>query len=389
MKHKIILLLLIPQLLLQAQSDFEVYLQSIEANNKTLLAARKLAEAEQLSAKTGIYLENPEISYDYLNGNNENYSEMVVSQAFDFPTAYSHRNKIADINELQANEQYLGLRLNTLNEAVESYARQIIAIRKLNMLRELDSMLYRLQANAERKLELGDANILETNRIRTESAKNKVEVNLLLTNTEALKQKIKTLNGGNDYSVTGTEVISIRLPVITDSVIQQVVKRHPTYSFWNGELNKSEYEIKLQKANSLPKFELGYRQDQSNAGTFNGISAGMSIPLFENKNTVKRAKAQQAYAIEEMWAKQLTIEIELKKLAKEYAIVSSALMEIEEMIAGQNTPGLLIKAYEAGQINYTEFFSEYSSYKTTQLYIEDIRLKTYLLEMKLYLYTMI
>lgn len=384
MKLRLILTILIAPYLLAAQSSFTDFLTSIETNNKSLAAARSMSKAEQLEAKTGIYLENPTVSYDYLSGNDINYSEMVISQAFDFPTVYSNKNKIADFSGEQSTEQYRYIRLDLLNDASKYYSQQVIAERKLSLLTELETMLDKLSANAERKLELGESNILETNRIRTERAKNKVDVNMLKTQSNALKLKITELNGGENYNYTDPTDLSIALPVYTDSVISSIVQNHPSYKYWEIELEKSAKEIQLQKAISLPKMELGYRQDKAADGTFNGIAAGISIPLFENKNTVKLAKAQQLYATEEFEMEKLDLKTHIQQLVNSHETLSTALTEIEQLVNEQNMAPLLLKAYSSGQISYTEFFSEYSIYKDTQLYIEDLRLKTMAIEMQLY-----
>lgn len=384
MKFRYIVFILFTPCLIFAQTGFDDFLNTIETNNKSINAAQKLAEAEQLEAQTGIYLANPEISYDYLNGNSESYSEMVISQSFDFPTTYIHKSKIADISTEQSKNEYRQLKISILANVSSYYAEQIITNRKLVLMYELENMLNKLLANTERKLELGEVNILETNRVRTESAKNMVEVNMLKTSLNSLNIKIAELNGGNKYELSDSTLPLVVLSISTDSILNLVMNNHPVNHYWINELMRTERDVQLQKSTSLPKFELGYRQDRSSGRTFNGISAGISIPLFENKNTVKLAKAQHIYAQEEFASNQNELENELKIMVSEYINLKNTLQEIEQMIGILNTPSLLLKSYEAGQIGYTEFFSEYSNYKETQMYIEDLRLKTLAIEMQLY-----
>ncbi|MFA7494115.1 MAG: transporter, partial [Proteiniphilum sp.] len=54
---------------LNAQTNINSLLTSIEENNTTLQSLRESAEAHKLENKTGIYLENPEVGFDYLWGN--------------------------------------------------------------------------------------------------------------------------------------------------------------------------------------------------------------------------------------------------------------------------------------------------------------------------------
>ena len=53
---------------LQAQSGFSQTLREIENNNTSLIALRQMAEAGKISSHTGVYLQNPEIGFNYLWG---------------------------------------------------------------------------------------------------------------------------------------------------------------------------------------------------------------------------------------------------------------------------------------------------------------------------------
>lgn len=54
---------------ISAQKSADDILIQIEKNNTTLLALRKKADAQKIGNKTGIYLQNPELEFNYLWGN--------------------------------------------------------------------------------------------------------------------------------------------------------------------------------------------------------------------------------------------------------------------------------------------------------------------------------
>src|SRR5210317_2522467 len=86
--------------LLIAQEGYELVLAEILKNNTSLEAYRQQAKADKLDSKVGIYLQNPEIGFNYLWGSPaeiHNRTDINVMQSFDFPTSYSHRKKISDI----------------------------------------------------------------------------------------------------------------------------------------------------------------------------------------------------------------------------------------------------------------------------------------------------
>ena len=47
---------------------------------------------------------------------------------------------------------------------------------------------------------------------------------------------------------------------------------------------------------TFPKMELGYHYQEFIGQKFNGLHTGISIPLWQNKNTVKQKKAQFLFA---------------------------------------------------------------------------------------------
>jgi len=382
----IFVLLLLPQMAM-TQQGFDAFLSSIEANNKTILSARKLADAKVLEANTGIYLSNPEFSYDYLMGKSENYSEMIVSQSFDFPTSYIHKNKIADISGQQALIEYRQKKLGIFREAATLYAQQIILNRKLTLFYELKGMMEQLKSNAEKKFQIGEINILEANRIRSEAARNNVELNMLEVDHQTLRLKISELNGGQTYEIEDTVFTSFLLPAHPDTLIQHVIISNPLTGYWKSELEKADREIQLQKSSSFPKFELGYRQDMLPGETFNGIHAGLSIPLFENKNTVQLSKARQLYVQERIETEQLAFRNQIRMMISEYETVSKSVREFEQISETLKTPELLMKSFQSGQINYTEFFFEYSYYRETLLFVGELWEQAVSLQMQLHVLT--
>lgn len=384
MQFKLILFALLLPALLGAQESFDNFLHSIETNNKKLVSAQKLAEAEALEAKTGIYLPNPELSYAHLSEESGYYSEMIIAQSFDFPSTYIHKNKIADFEAGKATAKYKQLKKEVFENAADKYALIVSVNRKLSILYEMNEKMSRLNNNAAKKFEVGEINIIEYNRIRNEAAKATAELRMLEAERNTLLLQITELNGGFVFQVTDTTIIGFLEPLLSDSVVSEIMRRHPFSNYWENELEIAERNISLEKAVSLPKFQLGYRQDANSSNANHGFIAGLSIPLFENKNSIKLAKAQQLYLQEEVKAEQLKLENSIEQMIQNYSIMQSSVQELDNVMKTLNTPRLLLKSYEAGQINYTEFFTEYENYKQTLFYIEELNQKVAALQLKIY-----
>ena len=155
----------------QAQSGIEQVLKNIEANNKELQANAQLITSQKLEAKTDNNLPDPTLSYAHLWGakdKNETIGELVVSQSFDFPSLYATRNKL---NRLKA---------GAFDSQADVFRQEKLLLAKevcldIIMLRQQKHILEERLRNAEelakmyaKRLQTGDANALETNKINLE-----------------------------------------------------------------------------------------------------------------------------------------------------------------------------------------------------------------------------
>ncbi|MDE6450843.1 MAG: TolC family protein, partial [Odoribacter sp.] len=143
-----------------AQSGMHEVLKSIEVNNKALQAGQRLSESQKLEARTGNYLPNPTVELNQLWADRSvggNVNELAVVQAFDFPTVYAHKNKLAKLKVCTSDYQYAVSRQQILLNA-QQVCQEIIFLNKQKQL--LDSRLKnarQLEKIYNRRLMTGDA----------------------------------------------------------------------------------------------------------------------------------------------------------------------------------------------------------------------------------------
>ena len=90
----------------------------------------------------------------------------------------------------------------------------------------------------------------------------------------------------------------------------------------------------------------------------NGFRVGMSIPLWENRNTVRRAKAQAEYTVMVLEDNTQVLRASLRELYLQAESLRASRDEYEQIFARQRNEELLQKALEAGQISMLEYFVE-------------------------------
>lgn len=358
----------------QAQSDIGNILTSIAVNNKTLQASGHLTEAQKLEARTGNYLSNPTIEFNQLWGDKTtggNINELAVVQSFDFPTVYANKNKLAGLKSTGYDYQFAGIRQQILLLAQQTCL-EIIYLRKQQAL--LDERLENARHLSElyaKRLEQGDANQLELNKIQLEllNAQNGARLNSAAL--KAKQEQLQTLNGGIPIEFTGTQYpVSENLPDF-QQLESEYMAQDPNLKNLSTQAEIAGREIRLSRAQSLPKFDIGYRRNGGSDETLNGFVVGLSIPLFENKNTVRKAKAQFEYSNAVIEDNTRNLKSNLQQLYEQATALQTSCKEYSEILTEQHSVELLNKALMAGQISMIDYFVELTTfYDSRQNYLD-------------------
>lgn len=357
-----------------AQSGISDVLKSIENNNKALQAGQRLNESQKLEARTGNYLPNPTVELNQLWADRSaggNANELAVIQSFDFPTVYFNKNKLAKLKSSASDYQYAATRQQILLKA-QQICQEIIYLRKQKHL--LDERLKnaeRLEALYNQRFASGDANQLELNKIQLE----KINANnASRRNQSALRsqlEQLQALNGGLPIEFGEDEFISTPVLPEFSQLESTYLDADPTLKSLEGESESAQREIKVSRALTLPKFDIGYRRNGGSDQTMNGFRIGMSIPLWENKNTVKRAKAQAEYTALNVEDNTQTLKATLKELYLQAQSLQLSKEEYARTLANQRSEELLNKSLEAGQISMIDYFVEITIlYDSIQNYLE-------------------
>ncbi|GHT75235.1 transporter [Bacteroidia bacterium] len=342
------------------------WLEQIEQNNTVLEALRQQANAEKTGHRTGIYLENPEVEYHYLWGKNTagNRTDFAVSQAFDFPTAYHHKNKIAEVRNRQVDLKYRIERKNILLEAQRTALRLIYQNALAHVLSARLEQAQQLADAYERKFDAGDAGILDYNRVKLQLASVQKTYNLCRTEQEYLLGELTRLNGGVEFDDSVMTYSPVSLPADFETLYVELKEKNLVLCYAQQETALSRENEKLRRSLNLPKFSAGYMSEKVVTEHFQGVTIGVSIPLWENKNTLKQIKAQtQANQAVEADAN-VRYRNEASGLYKKAVNLSQVLESYQKATLAVNSNELLKKALDGGEISLIDFIRE------TEIYLD-------------------
>jgi outer membrane protein TolC len=353
-----------------SQTVIDSVISVIEKNNTALIAFRKQADAEILKSHTGIYLQNPQAGFNYLNGNPAtigNRTDISIMQSFDFPTAYMYRFKYADSRKAQAEAMYQAERKKLLlkvrllcadiiysNKLRNTYSKKLADAKKM-------SDLYAV------KFSNGDVNSIENNKVQLNYISSKNEFNRIEIERLTQISELTALNGGAPIEIRDSVYPLKKLPEDFDQLYQNAEKANPELEFLKKESELNRINEKLNTALSLPKLTTGYMSEDNPGQKFQGISLGMTIPLWENKNTIRYAKANSRLSKSMEDDYQLQFRNKMRNLFEKAGFLMQSVDEFRNGLISVTSTQLLYIALDKGEISLMEFLLEqslyYASYK--------------------------
>lgn len=363
---KILRLILIMSLLpcMAEAQTIESVLNSVASRNKELRAGEQQLQSQKLEVSTMNKLEDPMVEYEHLWGcNSEIKMDFSVTQEFDFPTVYFNRHKMMGLRSSLYDNQYAVLRQQVLLQAKEVCLDIISLNQKLELWDERQKIAEELSEFYTKRLKQGDANILETNKVKLELLNVRTQRRMLQSNLQNKLRELRTLNGDEDISFTSSVYPVVEFPGNFDELFARALETDPEIKLLKGEQHLADRQLSLSKSQWWPKFAAGYRFANEEGMKFNGFTVGVSIPLFSNRKQVKIAHSEAVFTGLKMDNTKSQLLQELHSNYNEVLALKTSQEEYEAVLAEQNNLSLLTKALKAGNISLVDFFID-----ATQIY---------------------
>jgi outer membrane protein, heavy metal efflux system len=364
----LIITLLSVHVLAHAQMTAEMVLEEIRKNNTTLRALDRQLEAEGINLRTGLTPPDPEVEYNYLWGNPAllgNRTDIIITQSIDFPTAYLHRSRIAGARRHQLELEYSGRILEVMYSA-----RLLLAdlIHHNALEREYRHRLTHAGALVDayrQRLDQGEGTLPDLNRARLRQLNLEKEAALNQTERQTILSELAALNGGQAIEFTADIYPVMTIPGDFDLWYGEAEEANPALQWYREETGISRTQERLTRATSLPGFHAGYMSETVGAEHFRGITAGISIPLWENRNRLSHARARTD-ALEYVVAdRQLLYYNQLRTDYLRAVTLRESLAGYREALQEYDNIPLLKKALELGEISLTEYTLELAIYYDT------------------------
>lgn len=351
-----------------AQNSIDELLNTIEQNNTTLKALRESADAQKLGQRTGLSLPDPEIGFNYLWGNPSTIGkrqDLSIKQSFDFPTITGLKRKVADQQNKLVDWQYKADRMSLLLEA-KNYGLDWIYYNSL-----VDELTLRL-AHAEaiavgqkERLKSGEGNILEYNNAQLNLSNVKGEISRIETERNNALSQLTRLNGGKVPSFNASRFEAIDMPIDFLQWYSIAEEKNPILSYVKQEVELSKKQVALSRSMGLPTLSTGYMSEKVVGQRYQGVSIGISIPLWSNKNRVKQAKSAVRAAESRKIDTKQQFFIQLQTLYSRTLGLKKVAETYRASLKNANNSTLLKQALDTGQISMLDYIVEVGLYYNT------------------------
>lgn len=345
-------------------------LRSVETHNTELKAFSQRMQAQKTENKLSNNLPDPTVSYSHLWGadnSSETIGELIVSQSMDFPTLYHTRRQLNRQKNAMADHEYQLKRRAILLKAQEICFDIILLRKEQLLLKERHQNASELAILYQQRIESGDANVIELNKVKLELLNAKTEASINETNLKKKEEELIILNGNTPFQTEQLTYPAIVLPTDYAEIKDDVLNGELALAALEQESRVGHNLLKVAQESWLPKLEIGYRRNTESGAPFNGFVVGFSVPLFENKGKVKMVRQQLLST--ELSKEQVKSETSYNALQNfREAQKTKLLMDEYASLFKEHSDLLILKeALKSGQISLIEYFSEAAIIYQSQL----------------------
>ena len=359
MKYLVIFFMLCAPLMGMAQ-HIQPVLKSIEQNNLELQSQKQRLDAQKMQNRTVNNLSDPTASYgnSYSNLPHKGHStDVTVVQSFDFPTLYRARYRQATQENQAVDASYQTLRRDILLRA------KLLCLELVRLNQEANLMELRmkhadeLQTLYETRLQTGDANMLEVNKIKIERMNVKTELARIHASHRLALQSLLAMNGNKPIEF-GQAVYPEVTPIESyDLMRDRVVSSDRGLKMAEAYAKAAEKQVRVTKQQWLPKLQVGYTWSKDDVEKNNGFIVGASLPIFSNRKKVKIAQAQAISRKLEKEHAQLILENELMAQFNEMQQYKEALDACDVNVLNHSL-SLLNQALDEGELSLIDYLIE-------------------------------
>ena len=336
-------------------------LTQVKQNNTQLKAAGARLDADQKSLKSSNNLPDPEVGGAYLFGKGplDDKWEIGISQQVEWPGVYSARSNAADALISALQHGYSAEQLEVLNQA-RSLCIDIVGYNNLIQFNQgVLNNLNRLFDTYNKALAHGEVSIIDVNKLKIERLLMQQKIDETTSLRTAAVEQLKGINGGID--IAGAESLSTYAPLPLlplEQHLTQARSSSPLLAKQNALVTAQSKNATANARQALPSLSLGYRHVREMGDHFNGISMGVSLPVFSNRGKKSAARANVFAAEMDASFTQNTIESNIITCHQRATALKNQIGVYDNALTSTDNIAVLNKALNGGEMSLLNYLQE-------------------------------
>lgn len=336
--------------------------------NPALTAARQMMEAGKLGAATGNTPPDPVVEMGWLSGFPEtvgNRRDFRVSQEFEFPTTYFRLADVREIRQGQAVLMYDITRQHILTESRKLMIERIHLNRLRLLLSRRMEQTGKLKEHYRIMLESGEIGKLSLSQVNLQLSALSADLEKVQSEIRMNSGRIQEITGGEGFSITAGQFPVYDIP--DRGALEQAYAASPEATLYEREISLKKKQKQVAVSKALPDLSAGYFSETVIDEGFRGISLGISVPLWFNRNKVQLAKAEISVAEAEDARYQVQQQAALERNLERRNSLMVQVDELEQVLSEVDDQELLGQALELGEISLSEYIF------STEFYLQNVR----------------
>lgn len=350
-----------------AQNNYCWVLDTLRRNSPVFRSLLSQYQAEKVNMSVRHLFDDPTIEAGFFGGSPNEIGhrwDLSVSQSFDMPSVYINKNRSFDYAGLLADNNY-EIQLVQLLYKAQTICSEIVYYNALIRLYSccVDNA-QRMSELYKKRFDVGDCSILDYNRVQMVCSEMSNQLAFAQTERNMAYYELTALNGGVPLSFNQDYFVSVEIP---DSVFLMEVDSVPQLKLLYNQIRYSSAEVSVARSQWLPKVSLGYASENIVGESFRGVTIGLNVPLWQQKGTVKAAKASYTAAQQNYHSAYLEFVNHQQGLLQKAKSLQQSYNNSWASFNAFNSEQLLFKALDAGEISLEDYLQSVNFYYDAQL----------------------
>ncbi len=283
-------------------------------------------------------------------------NRLTALQRFKLPAAYK-RQKMVLQSEREAALLERNLTENQMKKAVSEVFQHLLLLRaREDLLLKTDSLYSRFLGLSQRKLELGEANRLESSTAQLQKEQIGLQLRQIQNDLEISTLELQLL-------LNTTEMLQPQAPSLQiAAVLCCGVENHPELHLLQQQVDISKAQIEVDKSRLLPELSIGVSNQtlrDLSQQRFTSFTVGIDIPLFtrSQKSQIEASRVRKEIAENQFYIREKQMETALQQALNQARHLQAILQNYEEKLLPETRRAeeLIRTQLEAGEINYLEW----------------------------------